>query len=289
MVHKRLIATLVIKQGIVVQSIGFQRYLPVGRAEIAARFLDQWGVDEICLLDIDASREGRLIDPALVKRVSRACYVPLSAGGGICSEDDIHRILDNGADKVVINSAIISEPALLERAAALYGSQCLVASLDARKIDDRYEVFVAGGREATGREVCACARTYQGAGAGEILLNSIDRDGMKNGYDLALIDAVAEGLHLPVIVQGGAGHPEHVAAVLQREHVSAAAVANMLHFSEHSVATIKAFAFEQGVEVRMDSQADYRHRSFLEDGRLAKLTDEELAEQFFEFIPEEVI
>ncbi len=289
MPKKRLIGSLILRDGWIVQSIGFHRYLPVGNAEIAARFLDEWGVDEILLLDIDATRAGTTIDSDLVERVSASCYVPLTVGGGIRSAGDVRKLIRAGADKVAINTFAVMDPANLSEAVQMFGSQCIVASIDARRADGRFEVMTDSGRRSSGRSAAELAQDLAAAGAGEILLNSIDRDGAKTGYDLALIESVADHVNLPVIAMGGAGHPEHICAVLERDSVSAAAVGNMLHYSEHSVATIKHYLVQHGIDVRLDAAADYSHIGFDADGRVAKQADEVLQRAVFEFIPKEVI
>ena len=290
MSKKRIIACLVVRHGIVVQSIGFRRYLPVGRPEIAARFLNDWGVDEIILLDITAIAEGRAVDPEMVRRVARGCYVPLAVGGGIRSIADMRAVLQAGADKICVNSLAVENPSLLTEAAGVFGDQCLIASIDVRCTAAGYEIFASGGSRPTGLAPAAYVRRLAKAGVGEILLNSIDRDGSRLGYDLELIDTVAPAVGIPVIVLGGAGRPEHLREALGREHVSAAAAANLWHYTEHSVATIKAYLRAHGVDVRYDSLANYTRSTLATaDGRLEKRSEHELEEMVFEYIPDEVI
>ncbi len=279
---KRIIASLVIKGGIVVQSIGFERFLPVGRADIAARFLDDWGVDEILLLDIEASAEGRLVSLDLVEAVSKSCFVPITVGGGIRGNDDIQAVLHSGADKIAVNRLAFTSPETVHASSRLVGCQCIVASMDARG----REVFTGNGRNPTGQTPADYAQMLEEFGAGEILVNSIDNDGAKTGYDLELVQEVADAVSVPVIALGGAGHLEHFAQVLAIDGVSAAAAGNFFHFTEHSVAVLKA---QLGGEVRMESVADYRDSAFLEDGRIGKKADGVLAEQIFDYLPEEGI
>jgi cyclase len=287
---RRLIATLVVRDGIVVQSIGFARYLPVGRPEIAARFLDDWGVDEIVLLDIGATHLRRLIPLDLVERVAEVCRVPLTVGGGIRTTADVRALLQAGADKVSINGAALERPALLGEAAEHYGVQCIVASIDARRgKDGAYRVFAGGGRRNSGRTPADLARAHAEAGAGEILLNAIHCDGMRAGYDLALVDEVAAAVDVPLIAMGGAGHPDHLSALFAETHASAAAVANMLHYSEHSVATLKSALRGDGLDLRLDSEADYRHMSLCPDARLDRRPEAELEAELFTYVQREVI
>jgi cyclase len=291
MSKKRIIACLVVRQGIVVQSLSFRHYLPVGRPEIAVRFLNDWGVDEIVLLDIDATPEGRIVDPELVRRVARHCQVPLAVGGGIRCVTDMRVLLQAGADKVCINSAAIENMSLIGEAASMFGDQCIIGSVDVRRIGaGEYEVYGRGGAMATGIDPLAHTARLAEAGVGEILLNAIDRDGTRQGYDFELIDLVAPALSMPVIVLGGAGRPEHLHAALARPHVSAAAAANIWHYTEHSVAVAKASLRAQGMDVRYDSLADYSSSMFFPaDGRLEKRDEQVLEEMVFEFVPDEMI
>lgn len=289
MPKKRLIGSLLLCDGWVVQSIGFSRYLPVGRADIAARFLNDWGVDEILLLDISASPNGRSIDPEIVERVSSSCYVPLAVGGGIRSAADVRDLIRAGADKVAINTAAVQAPGMLSDVAQMFGNQCIIAAMDVRSCEGGYDVAIANGQVRLGLDPVRLARELAEAGGGEILVNSVDRDGNKTGFDLAIVDAVADAVHVPVIAMGGAGHPEHVREVLARDNVSAAAVGNMLHFTEHSVTVLKQYLAASGVDMRREAAAHYEHIEIDGDGRLGKLTDDELAQAVFEYIPKEVI
>ncbi len=241
---KRLIGCLFLKGGRVVQSIGFRRYLPVGRPEIAARYLNSWGIDELALIDMDARREGRLIALDIVERVSDNIFVPLTVGGGIVSTADIRSLLSVGADKVVANRAFFDDRKLVRDAAEMFGNQCVVASVDARRNSaGGYEVMLDNATTGTGVTPWDMARALEQAGAGEILLNAVDCDGARTGYDLALGRRVVAATSLPVIGLGGAGHPDHVRSAL--EVYAAAAAANFWHYTEHSVAIVKAFAARQ--------------------------------------------
>lgn len=291
MSKKRVIACLVVRHGLVVQSRRFADYLPVGRPEIAARFLSDWGADEIVLLDIAASAEGRLVDPELVRRVARGCHVPLAVGGGIRSVDNMRTLLQAGADKVVVNTLALQDPAVIGEAAAVFGDQCVIASLDARRTGTgHYRVYGRSGTLETRWDPAEFAHRMAGAGAGEILVNSIDRDGTQLGYDLELIDRVAPALTIPVIALGGAGGPAHLQEALRRDHVSAAAAANYFHYSEHSLAVAKAWLRAHGVSVRYESLSDYSRSGFDEArGRIDRHSDAELDEMIFEYVPDEII
>src|SRR6185295_17692082 len=198
-------------------------FLPVGRPEIAIEYLDRWGIDEIVLLQTDSSRGGSRVLGSQVSFWAKRCHVPLSVGGGISDVSEVRELIHAGADKVVLNSALISKPEVLTRAAELFGSQCVVASIDARRDGDgRFMASVQGGRVATGATASELAARAEALGAGEILISSIDRDGSKLGLDLDLTREVVRSVGIPVIACGGAGHPGHLRAAMQ---TGAAAVA----------------------------------------------------------------
>lgn len=290
MAIKRLIGCLLIKQGIVVQSVGFGRYLPVGRPEIAARFFDLWGVDETIILDIDASREGRVIDTELARRVSQAGFVPVTAGGGIRNTEDIRALLAAGVDKICINRLASLDLRVVEEASRLFGAQCIVGSIDVRIMPNgAYSVFADGGQRNCGIGPVEYAKRLAAAGVGEILLTSIDRDGARTGYDLDLINLVAPEVEIPVIVCGGAGSPAHLDEALKLDCVSAVAAANFLHFSEQSVSVLKSWLRNADAHVRGEYHATYRNFQFDDHGRILKIADELLAEQTYEFIEDEPI
>jgi cyclase len=240
MLKQRLVAFLPVKSGIVVQSIGFERYLPVGKPRIAVEFLNQWGIDEIILVDIEATSLGRCVDSEMIRGVSKACFVPLTVGGGIRSVSDMVKVIHSGADKISINTAALRTPELIKQGAEIFGSQCIIVSIDTKRNQNgSYEVFMMPSHEATGISPVELAKRVEGLGAGEILLNSIDRDGTKTGYDLQLAQEVANSVKIPVIVCGGVGHPVHFSEGLQLANVSAVAAGNFFHFSEHSATITK--------------------------------------------------
>lgn len=287
---RRVIAALLVRRGILVQSIAFERYLPVGKPEIATRFLDDWGVDEILLLDISASCEGRLIPVDLVERVAGVCRVPLTVGGGIRSVEEVRTLIKAGADKVSINTALIDQPGLLGEAASQFGVQCIVAAMDVMARNGGPAcVYSQGGTRDTGQTAVDVARRYAEAGAGEILLNAIHCDGRRDGYDCELVDQVATAVAVPLIAMGGAGCPDHVRTLLETTCVSAAAIGNMLHYCEHSITVIKSALHCEGLDLRLDSQADYRHMQVLIDGRLDRRPESELEAEIFEHISREIL
>ncbi len=289
MLKKRIVGVLALKGGIVVQSLGFSRFLPVGSPVVAVEFLNRWGIDEIVLLDIEATRQGRKFDFGLIPPCARHCQVPLAVGGGLSEIADIENLIRAGADKVVINSRLTTDPALIGEGARLFGSQCLVASIDARRLaGERFEAYSHGGTRPLGMSPVELARRAEGLGAGEILITSIDRDGSQAGYDLELIRQVSEAVRIPVIAGGGVGHPKHFLEAMPFQ-VAALAAANFFHYTETSAIVAKAFMRAAGGETRLETQATYEGFGFDDDGRAAKLNDAILEKLRFEYLPEEVI
>lgn len=289
MLKKRIVGMLVVQGGVVVQSIGFKRYLPVGSPTIAVEYLNRWGIDEIVLLDIDATRKGCRPDFALIPECAKQCQVPLAVGGGITEIADIEQLIRAGADKVVVNSGLVANPSLVREGGRLFGNQCLVASIDARCLgDEQYEAYSHGGMQPLGISPVDLARRAEDLGAGEIFLNSIDRDGGKRGYDLDLIRQVSEAVRIPVIVAGGVGHPKHFLEAMPFK-VAAVAAANFFHYTETSVIVTKAFMRAAGCHIRLDTQATYEGFGFDDDGRAEKINDAILEKLRFEYIPEDVI
>lgn len=269
--NKRIIGSLILKSGRVVQSIGFNRYLPVGSPEVAVEFLNSWGVDEIVVLEIE-----KTIDVELVRRLAKKSFVPLAVGGGIRTLEHARELIAGGADKLVINTIAKEDPSFITEAAAVFGDQCIIVSIDVHDGD-------AGVTEAVTRAIEATK-----SGAGEILIRSIERDGSKKGYDLLLTQAVAGAVSVPVIAAGGCGGALHIKEALDAG-AEAAAVGNMLHFSEHSVVTIKQRLKAMGVPVRLDTYATYEGFEFDELGRPHKLDDVRLQKLRFEYHPPETI
>ncbi|MDT9547579.1 MAG: imidazole glycerol phosphate synthase cyclase subunit [Chlorobium phaeovibrioides] len=288
MLKRRIVATLVVKDGIVVQSIGFKRYLPVGQPAIAVEFLNQWGIDEIILLDISASRNGRAPDFAMVRSAASLCRVPLTVGGGITRIEHITELMHCGADKVSINQAALFNPELLTDAAHQFGDQCIVASIDGLLTDKGYRVYNYLQSKVLDRTPAEQAVQLQQFGTGEILINSVDRDGSYLGFDLDLIDSVCSVVTVPVICSGGAGDAQHFIEVFKHTHASAASAANFFHFSEHSVTTVKA-QVSHNCPVRHETWFNYLGTRFDDHGRLLKKEDRELEEMLFLRIEKDVI
>lgn len=280
---------MLVRHGIVVQSIGFRSYLPIGKPEVAVRFLDEWGVDEIILLDITARRDGRLVDVGMVSRCAENCHVPLSVGGGISDTQDVRKVVAAGADKVAINGLFFHDAAAIFDVVVHFGSQCVIGAMDVVQTPDGMRVAKGGGQSITGFTPVAWSQQLADAGVGEILINSIDRDGARSGYDLSTVADVANATSLPVIALGGAGQPQHVAELFADTAARAAALGNILHYTEHSVAAIKSDLIRRNLDIRLDSQADYTHIERSADGRVGRRDDRELVDEVFTYLPPEVI
>ena len=219
--------------------------------ELALRYNEQ-GADEMVFFDITASAHGRATMVDVIQRAADQCFMPLTVGGGIRSVDDMFTMLRAGADKISINSSALANPELIRAGAEKFGSQCIVVSIDAKKVaPDRWEVFSHGGRKATGLEAVAWAERAVSLGAGEIVLNSIDADGTKAGFDLVITRRVSESVGVPVVASGGAGSLEHMAEVLLAGRADAVLAASIFHFGEFSVGQVKQYLADQGIPVRI--------------------------------------
>jgi cyclase len=253
MLCKRLIPCLDVKDGRVVKGVRFVELRDAGDPVAAALAYDAQGADELVFLDITASHEGRAIMLDVVRRTAEGIYMPLTVGGGVRTLQDIRMLLRAGADKVSLNTAALERPALIEEAAHAFGSQCIVAAIDAKSTsDNHWQVFTHGGRRPTGRDAVEWAREAAKLGAGEILLTSMDRDGTGAGYDLALTRAVADAVSVPVIASGGVGSLEHLREGVVEGGADAALVASLFHFGQHTVPEAKRYLAERGVPVRLE-------------------------------------
>ncbi|WP_201799731.1 imidazole glycerol phosphate synthase subunit HisF [Myxococcus xanthus] len=250
MLTRRLVVCLDVKGGRVVKGVQFEGLRDVGDPVELARRYEAEGADELTFLDISASAEERDTLWELVRRTAEQLFIPLAVGGGVRTVDDVGRALRAGADKVSINSAAVANPALLTACAERFGAQCVVASIDAKRDGDRWRVYTHGGRKPTDLDAVAWARECVARGAGEVLLTSIDRDGARTGYDLALTRAVSEAVDVPVIASGGAGSAAHVRDAFQEGGADAALVAGILHDGLTTVGAIKALLREGGLHIR---------------------------------------
>jgi imidazole glycerol-phosphate synthase subunit HisF len=250
MIAKRIIPCLDIDSGRVVKGTNFKNLRDMGDPAELARFYSDQGADEIVLLDISATHEGRESAYAVIERAARTARVPITAGGGVRSSDDVSRYLRSGADKVSLNSAAVRDPGLINLSAQRFGNQCVVLAVDAKRTGSGWNVYVRGGRDDTGRDAIAWIKDAVTRGAGEILLTSIDRDGVQGGYDLELLRAVTEAVNVPVIASGGAGSLEHIVEAFQVAGADAALVASIVHERRYTIQEIKAYAREKGVLIR---------------------------------------
>lgn len=253
MLTKRIIPCLDVKDGRVVKGVQFVNLRDAGDPVELAALYDEAGADELVFLDISASHEGRETMVDVVRQTASRIAIPFTVGGGIRTVEDMKRLLRAGADKVSINTSAVRNPRLVAEGARLFGSQCIVVAIDARWNPDtgRWEVYTHGGRKATGLDAVEWARRAEALGAGEILLTSMDADGRRDGYDLALTRTVAETVGIPVIASGGAGTAEHIYAVLTEGKADAALAASIFHYRETSIGQVKAYLRERGVSVRV--------------------------------------
>lgn len=277
MLKKRLVACLLIKNGLIVQSIGFNRYLPIGHPQFPIEFVVKWDVDEIVLLDISATSKKQVIDISLLQLLSGFCFIPLTVGGGIQSVQDARKIIRAGADKISLNTQALATPQLISDIANVFGSQCVVVSIDCRQeTDGSYRVYTNSGKNRTNLTPIQWAKQVEKLGAGEIFLNSIDRDGSKKGYDTNLIRMVTEAVSLPVIACGGVGSYKDFASGILDGGASAVAASNIFHYIEHSTIVAKAHLIQAGIDIRLDGEAKYEGREFDENGRLMMLPAHQL-------------
>jgi cyclase len=248
---KRVIPCLDVTAGRVVKGVNFVKLRDAGDpVEIASRY-DAEGADELTFLDITASSDRREILLDVIERVAAQVFIPLTVGGGVRKVEDVRRLLNAGADKVSINTAAVQDPDLVRAASSVVGCQCIVVAIDAKKKNDGWEVFTHGGRTPTGLDAVDWARRMTAAGAGEILLTSMDRDGTRDGFDLALTRAVSEAVSVPVIASGGVGTREHLAAGVLEGKADAVLAASVFHFGDFTVRSAKEHMRAQGIEVRL--------------------------------------
>ncbi len=253
----RIIPCLDVKDGRVVKGVQFVDLIDAGDPVEAAKAYDLAGADELCFLDISASHEGRGILLDIVTRTAEACFMPLTVGGGVRTTADIRALLLAGADKVSINTEAVKRREFVREGAEKFGAQCIVVAIDAKRVSGegekpRWEIFTHGGRNPTGLDAVDYAREVAALGAGEILLTSMDRDGAKTGYDLALTRAVADAVNVPVIASGGVGDLDHLVEGVREGHASAVLAASIFHFGTYTIGQAKAHMAAAGLRMRMD-------------------------------------
>ena len=249
----RVIPCLDVKDGRVVKGVNFVNLRDAGDPVEAAIAYDAAGADELCFLDITASHEKRGIILDVVRRTAEACFMPLTVGGGVRTIEDIRALLSSGADKVSINTAAVERRAFVKEAAEKFGDQCIVVAIDAKQVKPgRWEIFTHGGRTPTGIDAVGYAKEVVGLGAGEILLTSMDRDGTRKGYDIALTCAIADAIPVPVIASGGVGNLDDMVAGIRDGHATAVLAASIFHFGEYSVRQAKDYMAKAGLPMRLD-------------------------------------
>ena len=251
MITKRIIPCLDVKDGRVVKGINFQGLADVSSPVELAKFYSACGADELVFYDITASAEGRSLFTGILREAASSVFIPLTVGGGIRTVDDFDRVLKCGADKVSVNSGALEDPSLIPQAAKRYGNQCVVLSVDAKRVDGQFRVFAKGGREDTGLDAIEWIKSGVANGAGEIVLNSIDTDGVKNGFDLEMLDALAARVKVPVVASGGAGNREHFAELFTHPGVDAGLAASIFHSKQVDIKDLKRFLQGRGVEMRL--------------------------------------
>lgn len=256
MLEKRLIVCLDVKDGRTTKGIRFQDNVDVGDPVSMANAYYEQGVDELVFYDITASAERRSIRIDTVRRVAEKVFIPFSVGGGISTVEEMREVLLAGAEKVSVNSAAVRKPGIISGGAALYGTQCIVLGMDIARTPSKpsgFEVVIDGGRTRTGLDALEWARKAESLGAGEIVLNSIDADGTKDGYDLVATSLISRSVGIPVVASGGAGRPEHIVSVFKEAGADAALIASMVHYGEWTVPAIKKHLADAGIAVRMVS------------------------------------
>ena len=259
MLKVRIIPCLDVKDGRVVKGVNFVDLIDAGDPVEAAAAYDAAGADELCFLDITASHENRDTIFDVVERTANRCFMPLTVGGGVRTIDDIRKLLEAGADKVSINTAAVTNRAFVKEASEKFGAQCIVVAIDAKKVSgegeaNRWEIFTHGGRKPTGIDAVAFAREVAELGAGEILLTSMDRDGTKSGFDVALTRAVSDAVSIPVIASGGVGTLQHLVDGVRDGHASAVLAASIFHFGTYSIPEAKTFMANAGLAMRVDGR-----------------------------------
>ena len=250
MLARRIIPCLDVRDGRVVKGTNFQGLRDMADPVDMARFYNRSGADELVFYDITASAEGRKLFTDILRRVAEEIFIPLTVGGGIRTLEDFDRVLKCGADKVSVNSGAIADPGLIAAGAKKYGDQCVVLSMDVKRVDGRFRLFAKGGREDTGIDAMEWAVKGAAAGAGEIVLNSIDTDGVRQGFDLEMLDELAGRVNIPIVASGGAGKMEDFAELLTHPGVDAGLAASIFHTRQVEISALKAYLKELGVPMR---------------------------------------
>lgn len=267
MLKSRLIPCIITKGNLVVQSYNFNKYLPIGDVKTAIEFFVNWDVDEIILIDIDATKENRKPNTDLIEWAATECFVPLTVGGGIKDIKDIRNLLNAGADKVCINDVAYNRPDFVREASEAFGAQCITVSVDAKKEGSDYFVYSYAQKKTLKTKVVDYVKKMESLGAGEIFLNSVDNDGARKGYDIDLLKIVTSSLTIPVIGCGGVGVVEHLSSGILEGGCQAVAAANIFQHTEHSTIAAKSHMLKSGVPVRLSSDVKYEDFKFDRIGR----------------------
>ena len=251
MLKNRVIPCLDVKNGRVVKGINFVDLKDAGDPVEQARIYSDSGADEICFLDITASNENRQTIYNVIKKTSEKCFVPLTVGGGVRSIEDVNKLLNCGADKVSINTAAVQNPDVVVESARKFGSQCIVVAIDAKKNNDKWEIFTHGGRNNTGIDAIDFAKKMESCGAGELLVTSMDRDGTQIGYDIELMSNISAKVNIPIIASGGVGNLDHLVDGVQLGNASAVLAASIFHYGTYSIKQAKEYLDSKGIPVRI--------------------------------------
>ena len=251
MLKNRIIPCLDVKNGRIVKGINFVDLKDAGDPVEQAKIYSDGGADEICFLDITASNENRDTIFDVVERTSKKCFVPLTVGGGVRSVEDVNKLLNCGADKVSINTAAVENPKVIEESSKKFGSQCIVVAIDAKKKNDKWEIFTHGGRNNSGINALEFAKKMENSGAGELLVTSMDRDGTQVGYDNELMSNITALVNIPVIASGGVGNLDHLVDGIKLGNASAVLAASIFHYGKHSVKEAKEYLDSKGIPVRI--------------------------------------
>ena len=251
MLKNRIIPCLDVKNGRVVKGINFVDLKDAGDPVEQAKIYSDGGADEICFLDITASNENRETIYDVVKKTSKKCFVPLTVGGGVRSIEDINKLLNCGADKVSINTAAVKNPNVIIESSKKFGSQCIVVAIDAKKNNEKWEVFTHGGRNKTGIDALDFAKKMEDCGAGELLVTSMDRDGTQVGYDIDLMSKISTIVNIPIIASGGVGNLDHLVDGIEKGKASAVLAASIFHYGKHSIKEAKEYLDSKGIPVRI--------------------------------------
>ena len=288
MLNKRIIGSILTNGAKAIQSYQFNQYLPLGKPEIQAENLNRWGIDEILLLDIFATKMGREPNYNIVQKVAQNAFVPLTIGGGIRRIDQVHRLMESGADRVCINSSYRTNPQLLTQIASIYGTQSLVVAIDYRESESKFRIFNYEKHKDCDRNITELISNLELLGCGEILLQNINRDGTKKGFDLKFSRTAAEKSTIPVIVMGGAGKSDDFFEIFSQTEIAGAVAGNLLNQREHMVNQIKA-SLKDKIAIRSETLTQYENHEFDKNGFMVKMEEEALKKLFYLKIKKEVI